>query len=303
VLGIVFLADDRVHEQDLSHAELERRRGGVPAARQVVGVQTGQGERLRQVARDADARGEADHAARRADDVEGRRVMRAERVAHHPVARAPAVHLAQKIHRAHDLPLLPLAGERVQPDVLGAVAADLHAVLHHAAELLEVHVELARDDARIDADVLIEEPADDLAADARRQPLLEHALHERYLRPVEAGGDSMSRVERSGRGQVGVAARVDHRAHSPGQRVASSRRRRGSSGSGASRGPSAARWPSPAGRSSPVSRRATRRGNTTVKLVEEPVVETSARTRGPAARGGRGLRQRRRASSTPRSAC
>src|SRR5437879_5814639 len=179
----------------LATLSLERRRGGVPAARQVVGVQTGQGERLRQVARDADARGEADHAARRADDVEGRRVMRAERVAHHPVARALAVHLVQKIHGARDLPLLPLAGERVQPDVLGAVAADLHAVLHHAAELVEVHVELARDDARVDADVFIEELADDVATDARRQPFLEHALHERHVRPVEAGGGGMGRVE------------------------------------------------------------------------------------------------------------
>src|SRR2546428_12076403 len=132
----------------LATLSLERRRGGVPAAGKVVGVQTGQGERLRQVARDADVRGEADHAARRADDVEGRRVMRAKRVAHHPVARALAVHLAQKIHGACDLPLLPLAGERVQPDVLGAVPAHLNAVLHHVADLVEVQVDIATHNAR-----------------------------------------------------------------------------------------------------------------------------------------------------------
>src|SRR5438045_1615679 len=80
----------------LATESLERRRGGVPAARQVVGVQARQDERLGQVVRHADPRSETDRTAGGGDDLEGAGVVRAERIAHHPVARLATVHLAEQ---------------------------------------------------------------------------------------------------------------------------------------------------------------------------------------------------------------
>ena len=102
--------------------------------------------------------------------------------------------------------------------MLGAVAADLHAVLHHAAELREIHVELPRHHARIDAHVLVVELAHDRVAYTRRQFLLQHALDEGDVGVVEAGGHGVGGVQDGGGGAAGVAVRLDPLAHALRQR-------------------------------------------------------------------------------------
>src|SRR5262245_9780996 len=178
--------------------------------RQVVGVQSGQLERGGEVASETHARREPQLTARLPQEVERGRVVAAERIAHDPIVRTPPMDLLQEIERRVDLGSLRGPRDRIEPDVYGAMAADVHAEPSHAPELLDVHVELVRERRLVDSDVLLEKPLGQRGTRVVRETALEHTLDEDDLGPVETRGHRVLSPERvAGRRAVVSLARVD----------------------------------------------------------------------------------------------
>src|SRR5438874_10619257 len=92
------------------------RRGG-RRDRQIVRVEPRQLERTGQVVGDVHARGEPEGAPELPEEPERRRVVAAERVAHDPVRRPPAVDPSEESERRLDLGGLRRWRERIEPHV------------------------------------------------------------------------------------------------------------------------------------------------------------------------------------------
>src|SRR5262247_594060 len=164
-------------------------RRGSRRRRQVVGVQSRQFERAVEAVRDVHARREPERAAAILQKLERRGVVAAERVAHDPVLRRPAVDPGEEAERLVDLGGLYRTRQRIEPHVRGAVPAHVHPHPCHAAELLGLHVELMGQGRLGHADVLFEQPLRQLRAHGFGQRTLEHALDEDDVGPIEARGD------------------------------------------------------------------------------------------------------------------
>ena len=190
-------------------------------------------------------------------------VEAAVRVAERPVVHV-AADLAQEVHRPADLEGLRVGRQRVEPDVVVAVASDVHPVALHGAQLVQVDVELVREHGLVDRDELAKQRVDDLRPHRRGQAALQQALdvddvgrvppvRVRVRGPVVGRRPEVVRAPR----------RIDVRFHG-GDHPAGGRRppRRAGSGSCSRRGRAVPGSLGPAGRTSPGTRGWSSSGNT-----------------------------------------